>query len=87
VRALVDGTIDLECGSTTNTLSRQERVDFSLTTFITGASLLALAGSNVGDQLGAIRIAVIPGTTTEQMVKNAIARAWAPPPPTRSWSR
>jgi ABC-type amino acid transport substrate-binding protein len=73
VRALVDGTIDLECGSTTNTLSRQERVDFSLTTFITGASLLALAGSNVGDQLGAIRIAVIPGTTTEQMVKNAIA--------------
>lgn len=72
VRALVDGTIDLECGSTTNTLSRQERVDFSLTTFITGASLLALAGSSVGDQLGAIRIAVIPGTTTEQMVKNAI---------------
>lgn len=73
VRALVNGTIDLECGSTTNTLSRQERVDFSLTTFITGASLLALAGSNVGDQLGAIRIAVIPGTTTEQMVKSAMA--------------
>ncbi len=73
VRALVDGTIDLECGSTTNTLSRQERVDFSLTTFITGASLLALADSGVGDQLGALRIAVIPGTTTEQMVKKAIA--------------
>ncbi len=79
VRALVDGTIDLECGSTTNTLSRQERVDFSLTTFITGASLLALAGSNVGDQLGAIRIAVIPGTTTEQMVKSAIASMGATP--------
>jgi glutamate/aspartate transport system substrate-binding protein len=73
VRALVNGTIDLECGSTTNTLSRQERVDFSLTTFITGASLLALAGSGVSDQFGAIRIAVIPGTTTEQMVKSAIA--------------
>ena len=72
VRALLDGTIDLECGSTTNTLSRQERVDFSLTTFITGASLLALAASGVGDQLGAIRIAVIPGTTTEQMVRSAI---------------
>lgn len=79
VRALVDGAIDLECGSTTNTLSRQERVDFSLTTFITGASLVALAGSNVGDQLGAIRIAVIPGTTTEQMVKNAIASMGATP--------
>lgn len=72
VRALLDGTIDLECGSTTNTLSRQEEVDFSLTTFITGASLVALAGANVSDQLGAIRIAVIPGTTTEQMVKNAM---------------
>jgi ABC-type amino acid transport substrate-binding protein len=72
-RAVVDGTIDLECGSTTNTLARQARVDFSLTTFITGASLLSLAGSNLGEQLGAIRIAVIPGTTTEQMVKAAIA--------------
>ena len=76
-RAIVDGTIDLECGSTTNTLSRQERVDFSLTTFITGASLLSLAGSNVGEQLGAIRIAVIPGTTTEQLVKNAITSTGA----------
>lgn len=77
VRALVDGTIDLECGSTTNTLSRQERVDFSLTTFITGASLLGLAGSGVGEELGAVRIAVIPGTTTEQMVKSAITRMGA----------
>ncbi len=72
IRALVDGTIDLECGSTTNTLSRQEQVDFSLTTFITGASLLALSGSDVSNELGAIRIAVIPGTTTEQMVRNAM---------------
>ncbi|HEY7435636.1 MAG TPA: amino acid ABC transporter substrate-binding protein [Methylomirabilota bacterium] len=73
VRALVNRAIDLECGSTTNTLTRQERVDFSLTTFITGASLLALAGSGVDERLGAIRIAVIPGTTTEQMVKGAMA--------------
>lgn len=72
IRALVDGTIDLECGSTTNTLSRQEQVDLSLTTFITGASLLALAGSDMSNELGAIRIAVIPGTTTEQMVRNAM---------------
>ena len=72
IRALVDGAIDLECGSTTNPLARQEQVDFSLTTFITGASLLALAGSDVSDQLGAIRMAVILGTTTEQMVKDAM---------------
>lgn len=73
VRALLEGSIDLECGSTTNTLSRQERVDFSLTTFITGASLLSLADARVSEELGAVRIAVIPGTTTEQMVKSAIA--------------
>jgi glutamate/aspartate transport system substrate-binding protein len=79
IRALADGAIDLECGSTTNTLSRQEQVDFSLTTFITGASLVALAGANVSDQLGAIRIAVIPGTTTEQMVKNAMQSMGAGP--------
>lgn len=29
IPAIVQGTIDLECGSTTNTLSRQEQVDFS----------------------------------------------------------
>jgi glutamate/aspartate transport system substrate-binding protein len=77
VRALVEGAIDLECGSTTNTLSRQERVDFSLTIFITGASLVGLAGSGVSEELGAVRIAVIPGTTTERMVKDAIARMGA----------
>ena len=43
IPALLAGTIDLECGSTTNTLARQEQVDFSLTTFLTGGSLLTLA--------------------------------------------
>jgi glutamate/aspartate transport system substrate-binding protein len=76
-RSVVDGTIDLECGSTTNTITRQARVDFSLTTFITGASLLSLTGSNVGEQLGAIRIEVIPGTTTEELVQNAITSTGA----------
>ena len=75
VAAVVSGTIDLECGSTTNTLSRQEQVDFSLTTFITGASLLALAGSNVGSELAGTRIAVVPGTTTETLLKDALSRA------------
>jgi ABC-type amino acid transport substrate-binding protein len=74
VGAIMAGSIDLECGSTTNTLSRQEQVDFSLTTFVTGASLLAMVGTDVSDQLGGVRIAVIPGTTTETMVKGVIAR-------------
>ena len=75
--AVASGAIDLECGSTTNTLSRQEQVDFSLTTFITGASLLALAGNTVDSALSGTRIAVVPGTTTERLLKDSMARAGA----------
>lgn len=77
VGAIMAGTIDLECGSTTNTLSRQEQVDFSLTTFITGASLLTMVGTNVSSDLGGIRIAVIPGTTTDALIKDAMAKGGA----------
>jgi ABC-type amino acid transport substrate-binding protein len=72
--AVRDGTIDLECGSTTNTLSRQADVDFSLTTFITGGSLLSLRGTSLTDLVG-LRIAVIPGTTTERVLKEALGKA------------
>lgn len=64
---VVQGKIDLECGTTTATLARQERVDFSLMTFVDGGSLLTKADlelRGVGDLAGK-RIAVIPGTTTE----------------------
>ena len=74
VRALRDGTIDLECGSTTNTLARQAEVDFSLTTWVTGGSLLGLREPALGD-LRNLRIAVIPGTTTERILKNALTGA------------
>lgn len=72
--AVQNGTIDLECGSTTNTLSRQAQVDFSLTTFVTGASLLALKDS-MPTTLTGIRIAVIPGTTTERALKDAMDKS------------
>ena len=61
------GKIDLECGTTTASLSRQERVDFSLMTFVDGGSLLTKSDANLrgaGDLAGK-RIAIIPGTTTE----------------------
>jgi len=44
IAKLAAGEIDLECGSTTHTLSRQEQVDFSLLTFADGGSLLLKAG-------------------------------------------
>jgi ABC-type amino acid transport substrate-binding protein len=77
IPALLAGTIDLECGSTTNTLARQEQVDFSLTTFLTGGSLLALAQAPVGVDLRSIRIAVIPGTTTDQVVRASATQSGA----------
>jgi ABC-type amino acid transport substrate-binding protein len=77
IPALLNGTIDLECGSTTKTLGRQEQVDFSLTTFLTGGSLLTLAEAPVGAELRNRRIAVIPGTTTEQVLKTAVTQSGA----------
>ncbi len=61
------GKVDIECGTTTVTLSRQERVDFSLMTFIDGGSLLTKAGTDIRSlaELTDKRIAVIPNTTTE----------------------
>jgi ABC-type amino acid transport substrate-binding protein len=61
------GKVDIECGTTTATLSRQERVDFSLMAFVDGGGLLTSADwkINAVSDLGGKRIAVIPGTTTE----------------------
>jgi glutamate/aspartate transport system substrate-binding protein len=64
---VASGKVDIECGTSTATLSRQERVDFSLMTFVDGGSLLTKADFKIrapGD-LANKRIAVIPGTTTE----------------------
>ena len=74
VASVQNGTIDLECGSTTNTLSRQAQADFSLTTFVTGASLLTLK-QTVTANLSGLRIAVIPGTTTERALKDAMDKS------------
>ena len=74
VAAVQNGTIDLECGSTTNTFSRQSQVDFSLTTFVTGGSLLALK-ETMSANLTGLRIAVIPGTTTERSLKAAMEKS------------
>lgn len=65
--AVVNGEIDIECGSTTITLGRLARVDFTLMTFVTGGSLLSMADDPVEtiDALARKRVAVIGGTSTE----------------------
>ncbi len=75
ISAVVDGRIDIECGSTTITLSRQERVDFSLPTFVTGGSILSLASTGIRGMtdLGGKKVGVIKDTTTVEQLRNHLA--------------
>jgi ABC-type amino acid transport substrate-binding protein len=68
--------VDIECSTTTWTLSRQRTVDFSLITFVDGGSVLTRAGAGLGRiaDLNGKRLAVIKGTTTEQALRDALAR-------------
>jgi ABC-type amino acid transport substrate-binding protein len=77
IQSVVNGMIDLECGSTTNSLSRQEQVDFSHMIFVDGGSLLIKADRVAAMQnLDGKKIAVIPGTTTEPAVRAALQKAF-----------
>jgi ABC-type amino acid transport substrate-binding protein len=72
ISAVVDGKIDIECGSTTITLSRQEQVDFSLPTFVTGGSVLSLASSGIQSMadLSGKKVGVAKDTTTLDQLRN-----------------
>jgi len=76
IEAVRKGDADLECSTTTWTLSRQSQVDFSLVTFVDGGSLLVRAQSDFAQlkDLDGKRIAVIAGTTTEKALRDALAR-------------
>jgi len=72
--AVENGDVDIECGATTVTLSRRERVDFTLMTFITGSAVLSRKSSPINkiDDLDGAKIAVSRGTTTEDVMRRAI---------------
>ena len=73
---VASGKVDLECGTTTVTLGRQEKVDFSLITFLDGGAFLARSGSAqplTGRDLPKARVAVSAGTTTEKELRRLIA--------------
>jgi ABC-type amino acid transport substrate-binding protein len=69
--ALKSGKIDLECGNSTQTLSRRAEFDFSVMTFVDGAGLLFRKGEvpTTSDHLTGQRIAVVSGTTTEKTLE------------------
>lgn len=64
------GEVDILCGPTSVTLSRRELVDFSLFTFIDGASVLFLTdGPENFEAIGGERVGVRAGTTTEKSLE------------------
>ena len=72
--AIENDKVDIECGATTVTLSRRERVDFTLMTFITGVAVLSRQESaiNTIDDVAGATVAVLHGTTTEAVIRNVI---------------
>ena len=68
----MNGDIDLECGSTTNSVERQKQVSFVVTTFFTGTKLLVKTSSNIKNfkDLGGKAVAVTTGTTNERAIKD-----------------
>jgi len=76
IASVANGTVDIECGSTTNTLARQEQVDFTNMTFVDGGSLLVTAASGIRRvaDLAGKKVAVVPGTTTEKALAAALKK-------------
>jgi glutamate/aspartate transport system substrate-binding protein len=65
-----NGTIDLECGSTTNNLERQKQVAFSNTLFVITTRLLTHKDSGVKDfpDLAGKNVVTTAGTTSERLL-------------------
>jgi glutamate/aspartate transport system substrate-binding protein len=74
IEAVASGRADAECGTTTITLSRMERVDFSVPIFVDGGALVVRAQSAVQRlaDLKDRRVALIRGTTTETALLAAL---------------
>ena len=66
-----NGTVDIECGSTTNNLTRQKQVAFAPVTFVTGTKLLAKKSSKIKSykDLKNKTVVVTQGTTNERTIK------------------
>jgi glutamate/aspartate transport system substrate-binding protein len=74
IAAVASGRVDVECGTTTATLSRMKAVDFSLPIFVDGGGILVRTKSKLGRvaDLKGKKIAVIGGTTTEEAIVRAL---------------
>ncbi|HEX4858584.1 MAG TPA: amino acid ABC transporter substrate-binding protein [Usitatibacteraceae bacterium] len=68
---MANGTVDLECGSTTNNLTRQKQVSFAPVTFVTGTKLLVKKSAKIKSykDLKNKTVVVTQGTTNERVIK------------------
>jgi glutamate/aspartate transport system substrate-binding protein len=74
--AIVDGSADMECGSTTVSLSRMKAVDFSSLVYAESTGVLVKAGEGIfsfSDMAGR-KIGVIPGSTNAQAIRDQLER-------------
>lgn len=69
---LINGTIDLECGVTTNTVERQKQIGFLLTSYVASAkyAVKKTAGINSVADLKGKSVVVITGGSGEWITKN-----------------
>lgn len=76
--AVAAGKVDIECGTSTMTLSRMQKVDFTNTVFLDGGSFLVRKGSAISSIPALVdeTVAVIPGTTTEKSLRDALAKRY-----------
>ena len=68
---MTNGTVDLECGSTTNSLERQKQVAFGVTTFVSPVRMVVKADSGIKtlDDLNGKAVATTTGTTSDRYIK------------------
>jgi glutamate/aspartate transport system substrate-binding protein len=68
---VTNGTVDLECGSTTNNEARQKQVSFVVTTFVTNVRMAVKKASGITGlgQLDGKPVATTSGTTSVQLMR------------------
>lgn len=71
ITLLQNGTVDMECGSTTNNLERQKQVGFSTSIFVIGTRLMANKDAGVKDfpDLAGKNVVTTAGTTSERLIR------------------
>lgn len=73
IAMVAGGTVDLECGSTTNTQARQRDVSFAVTTYVEEVRIATKANSGIGSirDLAGRTVAVTEGTTSLNLINKA----------------